>query len=248
MWCGVVMRADMMLVEKHLANSRQKAKELIETGAVSADGIIVKKASQTLSHSAVITIDSPLQGWVSRGALKLLGGLEAFPMIDVSGRICVDLGASTGGFTQVLLSKKARHIYAVDVGHGQLSPKIAKSQHVTSLEKVNARALRAQDIPDAFSLIVCDVSFISLTLALPPAMQLAEQGAYIIALIKPQFEVGREGLDKGGIVKDEGRRLAAAQTISEFITAQGWQVLGITDSPITGPDGNVEYLIAAQKA
>ena len=241
------MRADMVLVEKHLAASRQKAKELIETGAVKADGIIVKKASQTLSKSADITIDSPLQGWVSRGALKLLGGLAAFPEITIQDRICVDLGASTGGFTQVLLANGARHIYAVDVGHGQLSPKIAKSPRVTSLEKTNARALSIAQLPDPFSVIVSDVSFISLTLALPPAMALAQAGAHLIALIKPQFEVGRDGLDKGGIVKNEALRDKVVADISAFITDQNWQVLGVTQSPITGPDGNVEYLIAAVK-
>ena len=241
------MRADMVLVEKHLAASRQKAKELIETGAVKADGIIVKKASQTLSKSADITIDSPLQGWVSRGALKLLGGLAAFPEITIQDRICVDLGASTGGFTQVLLAQGARHIYAVDVGHGQLSPKIAKSPRVTSLEKTNARALSMAQLPDPFSVIVSDVSFISLTLALPPAMALAQAGAHLIALIKPQFEVGRDGLDKGGIVKNEALRDKVVADISAFITNQNWQVLGVTQSPITGPDGNVEYLIAAVK-
>lgn len=242
------MRADMVLVEKHLAASRQKAKELIETGAVKADGVAVKKASQTLSLSAIIEIDSPLQGWVSRGALKLLGGLEAFPLLSVKGRICVDLGASTGGFTQVLLAQGAQHIYAVDVGHGQLSPKIAKSPRVTSLEKTNARALTAHIVPEAFSVIVSDVSFISLTLALPPAMALAEKGAWLMALIKPQFEVGRDGLDKGGIVKDEALRLQAVKGVTDFIVAQGWQVLGTTQSPIKGPDGNVEYLIAALKS
>ena len=241
------MRADMVLVEKHLAASRQKAKELIETGAVKADGIIVKKASQTLSKSADITIDSPLQGWVSRGALKLLGGLAAFPEITVQDRICVDLGASTGGFTQVLLAQGAGHIYAVDVGHGQLSPKIAKSPRVTSLEKTNARALTIAELPEPFSLIVSDVSFISLTLALPPAMALAQAGAHLIALIKPQFEVGRQGLDKGGIVKNEALRDKVVADITAFITDKNWQVLGVTTSPITGPDGNVEYLMAAVK-
>lgn len=237
----------MVLVEKHLAASRQKAKELIETGAVKADGVVVKKASQTVSLSADIAIDSPLQGWVSRGALKLLGGLEAFPQLSVKGRVCVDLGASTGGFTQVLLAQGATHIYAVDVGHGQLSPKIAKSPRVTSLEKTNARALTAQEVPESFSVIVSDVSFISLTLALPPAMALASKGAWLMALIKPQFEVGREGLDKGGIVKDEALRVAAVAKITDFIIAQGWQVLGTSKSPIKGPDGNVEYLVAALK-
>ena len=241
------MRADMLLVEKHLAQSRQKAKELIETGAVTADGIIVKKASQTIKSSAQITIDSPLQNWVSRGALKLLGGLEAFPQISVQDKVCVDLGASTGGFTQVLLAKGAKHIFAVDVGHGQLSDKIAKSPRVTSLEKTNARSLSRNEVPEPFEVIVSDVSFISLTLALPPAMLLAQSGAGLIALIKPQFEVGRDGLDKGGIVKNAALRQQAVDGITAFLRDAKWDVLGTTTSPITGPDGNVEYLIGAIK-
>ena len=241
------MRADMLLVEKHLAQSRQKAKELIETGAVTADGVIVKKASQTLKTSAQITIDSPLQNWVSRGALKLLGGLEAFPQISVQDKVCVDLGASTGGFTQVLLAKGAKHIFAVDVGHGQLSDKIAKSPRVTSLEKTNARSLSRNEVPEPFEVIVSDVSFISLTLALPPAMLLAQSGAGLIALIKPQFEVGRDGLDKGGIVKNAALRQQAVDDITAFLRDADWDVLGTTTSPITGPDGNVEYLIGAIK-
>ena len=241
------MRADMLLVEKHLAQSRQKAKELIETGAVTADGIIVKKASQTIKTSAQITIDSPLQNWVSRGALKLLGGLEAFPQISVQDKVCVDLGASTGGFTQVLLAKGAKHIFAVDVGHGQLSDKIAKSPRVTSLEKTNARSLSRNEVPEPFEVIVSDVSFISLTLALPPAMLLAQSGAGLIALIKPQFEVGRDGLDKGGIVKNAALRQQAVDDITAFLRDADWDVLGTTTSPITGPDGNVEYLIGAIK-
>ena len=241
------MRADLVLVEKNMADSRQKAKELIETGAVKADGVLVKKASQTLSLSAQITIDSPLQNWVSRGALKLVGGLSSFPQISARDKVAVDLGASTGGFTQVLLSQDVRHVYAIDVGHGQLSPKIAKSPRVTSLEKCNARYLSAADIPEPFDLIVCDVSFISLKLALPPAMSLAKRGAGLIALIKPQFEVGRDGLDKGGIVKDEELRLSVIEDIKAFISAQGWELHGTITSPITGPDGNVEYLIGASK-
>ena len=241
------MRADMVLVEKKLAASRQKAKELIETGAVTADGVLVKKPSQTLCLTADIIVDSPLQDWVSRGALKLVGGLAAFEEIDVRGKVCVDLGASTGGFTQVLLAHGATHIYAIDVGHGQLAPRLAKHRQVTSLEKTNARTLTRTDLPEPFSVIVCDVSFISLLLALPAAMTLAESGAHLLALIKPQFEVGRAGLDKGGIVKDAALRQEAISRISDFITLSGWHLMGTTQSPITGPDGNIEYLLAAKK-
>ena len=241
------MRADMVLVERNFATSRQKAKALIETGAVTADGQILKKASQTLSLKAEITVDSPLKNWVSRGALKLLGGLEAFPEVTVKDKVAVDLGASTGGFTQVLLAHGVAHVFAVDVGHSQLSDKIAKSPRVTSLEKCNARYVTSAELSAPFQLIVCDVSFISLTLALPAAMALAAQGAQMIALIKPQFEVGRSGLDKGGIVKDGALRDKVVTDISQFIRDAGWQVIGFTTSPITGPDGNIEYLVAATK-
>ena len=241
------MRADKWLVEQQLVASRQKAKELIETGAVRANGEIVKKPNQSLSPDAAITIDSPLQDWVSRGALKLIGGLETFAHISASDKICLDLGASTGGFTQVLLSKGASRVYAVDVGHGQLADSLRAEAKVHNFEKINARHLNETQVPDDFQLIVCDVSFISLKLALAPALSMAQKGCQLLALIKPQFEVGRAGLDKGGIVKDNDLRGQIVQEISSWVSAQGWQVFGVNDSPITGPDGNHEYLIAAEK-
>ena len=241
------MRADKWLVEQQLVASRQKAKELIETGAVRANGEIVKKPNQSLSPDAAITIDSPLQDWVSRGALKLIGGLETFAHISASDKICLDLGASTGGFTQVLLSKGASRVYAVDVGHGQLADSLRSEAKVHNFEKINARHLNETQVPDDFQLIVCDVSFISLKLALAPALSMAQKGCQLLALIKPQFEVGRAGLDKGGIVKDDDLRAQIVQEISSWVSAQGWQVFGVNDSPITGPDGNHEYLIAAEK-
>ena len=241
------MRADKWLVEQQLVASRQKAKELIETGAVRANGEIVKKPNQSLSPDAAITIDSPLQDWVSRGALKLIGGLETFAHISASDKICLDLGASTGGFTQVLLSKGASRVYAVDVGHGQLADSLRAEAKVHNFEKINARHLNETQVPDDFQLIVCDVSFISLKLALAPALSMAQKGCQLLALIKPQFEVGRAGLDKGGIVKDDDLRAQIVQEISSWVSAQGWQVFGVNDSPITGPDGNHEYLIAAEK-
>ena len=241
------MRADKWLVEQQLVASRQKAKELIETGAVRANGALVKKPNQSLLPDATITIDSPLQDWVSRGALKLIGGLEAFPQISPAGKIALDLGASTGGFSQVLLSKGALLIYAVDVGHGQLADSLRADERVRNFEKTNARYLDETEVPDDYQLIVCDVSFISLKLALAPALVMAQKGCQLLALIKPQFEVGRQGLDKGGIVKDDALRSQTVTEISDWITGQGWLVFGIDDSPITGPDGNHEYLIAAEK-
>ena len=241
------MRADKWLVEQQLVASRQKAKELIETGAVRANGELVKKPNQSLSPDTAITIDSPLQNWVSRGALKLIGGFEAFPQISAADKTCLDLGASTGGFVQVLLSRGASKIYAVDVGHGQLADSLQADVRVHNFEKINARYLDETQVPDDYQLIVCDVSFISLKLALLPALCMAQQGCQLLALIKPQFEVGRQGLDKGGIVKDEALRRQIRQEISDWVAQQGWHVMGIADSPITGPDGNHEYLIAAEK-
>ena len=241
------MRADKWLVEQQLVASRQKAKELIETGAVRANGELVKKPNQSLSPDTAITIDSPLQNWVSRGALKLIGGFEAFPQISAADKTCLDLGASTGGFVQVLLSRGASKIYAVDVGHGQLADSLQADVRVHNFEKINARYLDETQVPDDYQLIVCDVSFISLKLALLPALHMAQQGCQLLALIKPQFEVGRQGLDKGGIVKDEALRRQIRQEISDWVAQQGWHVMGIADSPITGPDGNHEYLIAAEK-
>ena len=241
------MRADKWLVEQQLVASRQKAKELIEEGAVRADGEIVKKPNQSLSPDVAITIDSPLQDWVSRGALKLIGGFEAFPQISATNKIGLDLGASTGGFAQVLLSKGASKIYAVDVGHGQLADRLRADDRVLNFEKTNARYLDEAHVPDDYQLIVCDVSFISLKLALLPALYMAQQGCQLLALIKPQFEVGRAGLDKGGIVKNEALRLQVVNEISRWVSEQGWHVFGIDDSPITGPDGNHEYLLAAEK-
>ena len=241
------MRADKWLVEQQLVASRQKAKELIETGAVRADGSVVKKPNQNLPKEAQIIIDSPLQKWVSRGALKLLGGFDVFSQLDATNKICLDLGASTGGFSQVLLSKGAALIYAVDVGHGQLAARLCQDKRIRNFEKINARYLDETTVPDDFQLIVCDVSFISLKLALLPALKMAQAKCQLCALIKPQFEVGRAGLDKGGIVKDEALRQQTVQDISSWIAEQGWHVLGTKDSPITGPDGNQEYLIAAEK-
>ena len=241
------MRADQYLLANGFVASRQKAKELIEAGAVHVDGTPLKKASQSIAQGAAIIIDSPLTNWVSRGALKLLGGLDAFPAITPQDKICLDIGASTGGFTEVCLRHGAAHIYAIDVGHGQLAPSLAKHPRITSVEKCNARYLDNSHVPEPFQLIVCDVSFISLKLALPAAMTLAPQGCEAMCLVKPQFEVGRSGLDKGGIVKDDSLRQQVLDDMVTWFKAQGWDVLGTADSPITGPDGNHEFLLAARK-
>jgi 23S rRNA (cytidine1920-2'-O)/16S rRNA (cytidine1409-2'-O)-methyltransferase len=237
-------RADVFLVEKGFAASRSEAQAAIAAGHVHADGKPVSKSAQLLSDRAEIDY-APAHPYVSRGALKLIAALDHFA-VSPNGLICLDIGASTGGFTQVLLERGAAKVYAVDVGHGQLHAKIASDPRVVSLEGVNARAL--EKIPEPPMFIVADVSFISLKLALPAALALAASGATLIALIKPQFEVGRSKIDKGGLVKSEADRLAARDGIAARLADdQGWIVEGTMESPILGGDGNKEYLLAAKK-
>ncbi len=184
---------------------------------------------------------------MSRGGLKLVHGLTHFA-IDPQARICLDVGASTGGFTDVLLSWGAARVYAVDVGHGQLAWRLRQDPRVVVLERVNARHLTRREIPEEPSLIVCDASFIGLSTVLAAPLSLAAAQAELVALIKPQFEVGREGVGKGGIVRDARLRQQACERVFEWLANQpGWQVLGITESPITGTDGNIEYLIAGRR-
>lgn len=241
-----VNRADVFLVEHGYAKSRAEAQEAIEAGKVFSDGRRVVKASQSLNETCHIKYE-PAHPYVSRGATKLVEALNHFGL-DPYGRVCLDIGASTGGFTEVLLLRGAAKIYAVDVGHGQLDPKIAKEARVVSLEKTNSRDLSSRIIPQKPQAIVADVSFISLRLALPPALTMAEKGAWLIALVKPQFEVGKENIGKGGIVKDEAVQAAALDDIARWLAEdRKWSVLGTMDSPITGGDGNREFLIAAVK-
>jgi 23S rRNA (cytidine1920-2'-O)/16S rRNA (cytidine1409-2'-O)-methyltransferase len=240
-------RADVFLVEHGYAKSRAEAQEAIEAGKVFADGRRVIKASQSLNESSRIKYERA-HPYVSRGAMKLAGALNHFKL-EPYGLVCLDIGASTGGFSELLLLRGAKRIYAIDVGHGQLDPKLAKDIRVISLEKLNARDLKDSHLvgqrPQA---IVADVSFISLKLALPPALAMAENGAWLIALVKPQFEVGKEHVGKGGIVKDSYQQTHALMEIIQWLTyEQKWNVLGHMDSPITGGDGNREFLIAAVK-
>jgi 23S rRNA (cytidine1920-2'-O)/16S rRNA (cytidine1409-2'-O)-methyltransferase len=240
-------RADVFLVEHGCAKSRAEAQEAIEAGKVFADGRRVIKASQSLNESSRIKYERA-HPYVSRGAMKLAGALNHFKR-EPYGLVCLDIGASTGGFSELLLLRGAKRIYAIDVGHGQLDPKIAKDMRVVSLERLNARDLTEKHIagnkPQA---IVADVSFISLKLALPPALALAQKGAWLIALVKPQFEVGRENVGKGGIVKDEAAQQAALEDIARWLAEdQKWSVLGTMESTLTGGDGNREFLIAAVK-
>ncbi len=240
------VRLDQLLVDRGLARSRARARDAILRGTVSVDGHPASKPGAAVEPGARLTVDDPAGGYVSRSALKLVAGLDAFGF-DPAGRDCLDLGASTGGFTEVLLERGARSVTAVDVGHGQLDPSIAADPRVTSLEGLNARDLTAAHLDAAPEAIVCDVSFISLALVLPPALDLAAPGAFLVALVKPQFEVGRERIGKGGLV-DPADGLAAAARLRDWLDGRaGFTVRGLVPSPIRGGDGNLEYLIGAQR-
>ena len=240
-------RADISLVERGLAPSREKARALIKDGAVSLDNVPVSKPGQLIAPNASLTITGDLLRWASRGALKLLAALEAFPQIDIKGRIAADIGASTGGFCDVLLSRNVQHIYAVDVGHGQLDPKLARHARITNLERTNARDITATVIPDPLQIITCDVSFISVQKALPAVLSLATSGCWLITLVKPQFEAGRAALGKSGVVKDEADRQRCLDEVSTFLSDKmGWQIKGHITSPVIGPEGNHEFLLVAR--
>jgi 23S rRNA (cytidine1920-2'-O)/16S rRNA (cytidine1409-2'-O)-methyltransferase len=239
-------RADVFLVERGFAASRSEAQAAIAAGLVRADGVTVAKPAQLLLKTMHVDY-APPHTYVSRGALKLIAALDEFT-ISPEGLVCLDIGASTGGFTEVLLERGAAKVFAVDVGHGQLREKLAKDSRVVVMEGVNARGLTAAQIPQAPHLIVADVSFISLKLALSSALTLVRPGARLVALVKPQFEVGRARLGKGGIVKDDDDRRAACDDIQTWLVQdQKWLVDGTMESPVAGGDGNREFLIAARK-
>jgi 23S rRNA (cytidine1920-2'-O)/16S rRNA (cytidine1409-2'-O)-methyltransferase len=235
-------RADRLLVERGLFESRAKAQAAIEAGLVTANGVVVRKASAMIATDAALKA-SPAFPHVSRSGLKLAAALDHFKF-DPRGLICLDVGASTGGFTQVLLERGAKQVYAVDVGRDQLHHSLRARPEVVSLEETDIRDLA---FPGQWpELIVIDVSFISLKLVLPAALALALMPAQLVALIKPQFEAGRAAL-KRGIVRDTAVHSAVCDDISAFVTGLGWHVLGVTPSPITGGDGNAEFLLGAEK-
>jgi 23S rRNA (cytidine1920-2'-O)/16S rRNA (cytidine1409-2'-O)-methyltransferase len=236
-------RLDEALVARGLCASRSRARDAVLRGTVEVDGEQAAKPSQMVGAHTVLTIHDEAQAYVSRAALKLKHGLLHFG-IDARGKHCLDIGASTGGFTQVLLEQGAAHVTAIDVGHGQMK---LHDPRITLIEGLNARDLSTEHLDGPVQLIVCDVSFISLKLALPPALALAEKGAMLVALIKPQFEAGREALGKGGIVSDPNEHERVCREIVEFVTEQGWRVLGVTPSPVEGGNGNREFLVGATK-
>jgi 23S rRNA (cytidine1920-2'-O)/16S rRNA (cytidine1409-2'-O)-methyltransferase len=238
-------RADLLLVERGLFESRAKARAAIEAGGVTADGRLVAKPSELVDETSAI-VAAAAHPWVGRGALKLVHALDTWP-IAVEGRVVLDVGASTGGFTEVALGRGAARVYAVDVGRGQLHPRLAADPRVVSLEGLDARSLTSELIPQAPGLIVTDVSFIGLAKALPAALALAAPDADLVALVKPQFEVGPERVGKGGIVKDPAAQATALADVRQFLETCGWRVRATAESPIAGGDGNLEWLVWANK-
>ena len=239
------LRADQLLLARGLAESRARAQALILAGKVLSGTRRVEKSGQLLADDAPLALRGEDHPWVSRGGVKLAHALDHFGL-SPSGRIGLDIGASTGGFTEVLLARGATRVHAVDVGHGQLAWKLRQDARVVVHERTNARHLDARLIPEAVGCVVADASFIGLETVLPAPLALAAPGAFAVALIKPQFEAGREGIGKGGIVRDPAVHEAVSARIAAWWAAlPGWRVLGLTPSPITGADGNREFLIAA---
>lgn len=243
------MRIDQYLVEHGHFESRARAQGAVKAGLIRINGVVAAKASQTVAPGSDVEVEGDVHPYVSRGALKLEAWLRT-KAVDPKGKVCLDLGASTGGFTEVLLNAGAAKVYAVDVGTGQLHKKIANDPRVVNLEQTHAKDLDRALIPDPIDVIVCDVSFISLKKALPPALALAAPDAQLIALVKPQFEVGRSRLGKGGIVapgyaNNEG----VVEDIAQWLSEQpGWAPTGYVESPIRGGDGNREFLLGGVKS
>ncbi|MGA0545256.1 TlyA family RNA methyltransferase [Brevundimonas sp. VNH65] len=241
------MRIDHLLIQRGLFDTRARAKAAIEAGLVTANGVVVKKPSEQVADDAVLTAEAAHR-FVGRGALKLDHALTLWP-VAVEGRTVLDVGASTGGFTEVCLERGAARVFAVDVGQGQLHPRIASDARVVDLEKTDARDLTPDLIPVPPGLIVCDASFISLTKVLPVALSLAAPDADLVTLVKPQFEMdSRKDVGRGGVVRDAEARQATLDRVVAWLEGEGWTVLETADSPISGGDGNVEFLVWARRA
>ncbi len=238
------MRADLLLVARGLCESRAKARAAIEAGGVTADGARVEKPSDLIADGAALDVTPP-HPWVSRGGVKLAHALEAFN-VHPTGRICLDIGASTGGFTQVLLSRGAARVYAVDVGTGQLHASLRDDPRIVNLERTDARALTRDLIPEPPTLIVCDASFIGAAKVLATPLSLAAPQADLITLIKPQFEAGPNA-GKGGVLSEEVAHSAADAAVTALDGLEGFRVIAVIDSPIRGGDGNLERLLHARR-
>ncbi|WP_292064097.1 TlyA family RNA methyltransferase [Brevundimonas sp. UBA7664] len=238
-------RLDQLLVARGLAESRSRAKAAIEAGGVTVDGAPARAASQAVGEDAVVFY-ADAHRWVGRGALKLDHALTLWP-VAVEGRTVLDIGASTGGFTEVCLSRGAARVFAVDVGSGQMHARVAGDPRVVNLEHTDARDLAPDLIPETPGLIVCDASFIGLAKVLPAALSLAAPGADLVTLVKPQFEAGGPGGTKKGVVRDSAAQQAALTSVSVWLEGEGWAVQASAESPITGADGNVEFLLWARR-
>jgi 23S rRNA (cytidine1920-2'-O)/16S rRNA (cytidine1409-2'-O)-methyltransferase len=240
------VRADQLLVARGLAESRTRAQALILAGNVFAGDRRVAKAGDLLNEDAEISVKGRDHPWVSRGGIKLDHGLTHFGF-DVTGAVALDIGSSTGGFTDVLLSRGAANVYAVDVGTNQLAWKLRSDPRVVVHEQTNARDLTDDIIPEPVDIVVCDASFIGLAKVLDRALDLARPGAKLVVLVKPQFEAGREEVGKGGVVRDEAIHRRVCDEAADWVRSKGWSVIGVEKSPITGPEGNVEFLLGAEK-
>jgi 23S rRNA (cytidine1920-2'-O)/16S rRNA (cytidine1409-2'-O)-methyltransferase len=240
------IRADQLLVSRGLAESRAKAQALIMAGVVFSGERKVAKGGEMLAEDAPLEVRGKDHPWVSRGGVKLDHGLDHFGF-DVAGAVALDVGSSTGGFTDVLLSRGAAKVYAVDVGTNQLAWKLRQDPRVVVHEQTNARHLDGTVIPEPVDIVVCDASFIGLSKVLEAPLKLAKRGAKLVALVKPQFEAGREEVGRGGVVRDPAVHERVCAEAAAWVESQGWTVLGVTKSPITGPEGNVEFLLGAVK-
>ena len=241
-------RADQLLVEQGLAESRAKAQALILAGLVSYGERRVDKPGDQLGADVALALKERDHPWASRGGVKLAAAFDHF-RVKVEGHVALDIGASTGGFTEVLLSRAASRVYAVDVGHGQLAWKLRQDPRVVVLERLNARYLTRADVPEPLDIITCDASFIGLATVLPAPLALAAEKAQLVALIKPQFEAGRAHVGKGGVVRDPAVHREVCERASAWVAAQpGWSVVGIAESPILGPEGNREFLLYARRS
>jgi 23S rRNA (cytidine1920-2'-O)/16S rRNA (cytidine1409-2'-O)-methyltransferase len=241
------MRADQMLVDRGLVESRAKAQALILAGLVFSGERKIDKAGQALGPDVPLEVRGREHPWVSRGGIKLAHALDHFGW-DVSGATGLDVGSSTGGFTDVLLQRGAARVFAIDVGTNQLAWKLRQDPRVVVHEQTNARYLSREIVPDPIDIVVCDASFISLAKVLDTALDLAREGGRLVALVKPQFEAERQEIGKGGVVRDPAVHDRVCTAAAEWVATRGWRVEGVERSPITGPEGNVEFLLGATKS